>query len=137
MNEKTAIRVRDVMHNRFFRVDGMTTVDQALRRLKESRATVLIIQKRDEHDEHGLVLLADIARKVLSKNRAPDRVNVYEIMNKPALAVRPDMQVKYCARLLDQFDLTTAPVIDSAGEVIGIVDYDHLVMGGLADLDEQ
>lgn len=136
MNEKTAIRVRDVMHNSFCRVDGMTTVDQALRRLKESRASVLIIQKRDEHDEHGLVLLADIARKVLSKNRAPERVNVYEIMSKPALAVRPDMQVKYCARLLDQFDLTTAPVIDSAGEVIGIIDYDNLVMGGLADLDE-
>lgn len=136
MNGKAAIRVREVMHNNFCRVDGMMTVDQALRQLKENRASVLIIQKRDEHDEHGLVLLADIARKVLSRNRAPERVNVYEIMTKPALMVRPDMQVKYCARLLDQFDLSAAPVVDSAGEVIGIVNYDNLVMGGLADLKD-
>lgn len=135
MNESAATRVRDVMHNRFCRVDGLTTVDQALRRLKESRATVLIVQKRDEHDEHGLVLLSDIARKVLSKDRSPERVNVYEIMNKPTLSVRPDMQVKYCARLLDQFDLSTAPVIDAAGEVIGVVSYDTLVMGGMIDPD--
>lgn len=134
MNDKTAITVRDVMHERFCLMDGLATIDQALQRLKEGEASVVIVSKRDQHDEYGLVLLADIARKVLSRNRSPERVNIYEIMTKPVLAVRPDMQIKYCARLLDQFDLTTAPVIDAAGEVVGIVGYDDLVMGGLGEL---
>jgi len=41
------------------------------------------------------------------------------------------MQVRYCSRLLERFGLSLAPVIDSAGEVLGLVDYDDLVFGGL------
>ncbi len=134
MNDQKIIRVRDVMQNNYCRVEGLMTVDQALVTMKENRASALIIKKRDEDDEHGIVVLADIARKVLGQNRAPGRVNVYEIMRKPALGVRPDMQIKYCARLFDQFHLHLAPVVDSAGEVIGIVSYDDLVMGGLDHL---
>ena len=131
MNNETIVRVRDVMHNNYCRVDGLMTVDQALIEFRDNRASALIIKKRDEDDEYGIVLLADIARNVLARNRAPERVNVYEIMSKPALAVRPDMQIKYCARLFDQFELNLAPVVDSAGEIIGIVSYENLVMGGL------
>ena len=34
-----------------------------------------------------MVVLSDIARQVLAKDRAPDRVNIYEIMSKPVLSV--------------------------------------------------
>lgn len=134
MNKPDLVRVRDVMRGNFCLVDGRITVDQALRQLRDQNARVLVIQKRDADDEYGLVDLADIARKVLSHNRSPERVNVYEIMRKPALNVRLDMQVKYCARLLDRFNLRIALVTDAAGEVVGIVGYDDLVMGGLVDL---
>lgn len=131
MNQKKIVRVRDVMHSRFCRVDGLITVDQALQRMHEENAQALIIEKRDADDEYGIVLLSDIAKKVLAPNRAPERVNVYEIMSKPALGVRPDMQVRYCARLFDQFGLNLAPVIDSAGEIIGLVSYEDLTLRGL------
>ncbi len=137
MNKPAIVRVRDVMRGNFCLVDGLITVDQALRRLRDEKARVLVIQKRDEDDEYGLVDLADIARKVLSHNRSPERVNVYEIMRKPALNVRPEMQVKYCARLLDRFNLRAALVTESAGEVAGIVSYDDLVMGGLVDFRDE
>jgi Mg/Co/Ni transporter MgtE len=65
-------------------------------------------------------------------DRAPERTNVYEIMSKPALGVRPDMQVRYCARLFNAFGLTLAPVIDSAEEILGVVSYDDLVLRGLS-----
>lgn len=131
MNQKKIVRVRDVMHSRFCRVDGLITVDQALQRMHEENAQALIIEKRDADDEYGITLLSDIAKKVLAPNRAPERVNVYEIMSKPALGVRPDMQVRYCARLFDQFGLNLAPVIDSAGEIIGLVSYEDLTLRGL------
>ncbi len=130
-DERRMIRVRDVMHSRFCYVDGLTTVDQALDLLREDHALALLVNKRDEHDEYGIVVLADIAKKVLATDRAPERVNVYEIMSKPVLGVRPDMQVRYCARLFDHFGLTLAPVIDRADEVIGLVSYEDLVLRGL------
>ncbi|NBB92617.1 MAG: CBS domain-containing protein [Gammaproteobacteria bacterium] len=133
MSERKSItRVRDVMHSRFCHVDGLATVDQALKMLYEEDALALLVDKRDADDEYGIVLLSDIAKKVLAANRPPERTNVYEIMSKPALGVRPDMQVRYCARLFNAFGLTLAPVIDAAEEVLGVVSYEDLVLRGLA-----
>lgn len=131
-NKKHIMRVRDVMHSRFCHVDGLATVDQALSLLTEEKALALLVDKRDADDEYGIVLLSDIAKKVLAVNRPPERTNVYEIMSKPVLGVRPNMQVRYCARMFNAFGLTLAPVIDSAEEVLGLVSYEDLVLRGLA-----
>jgi len=128
-------RVRHVMHARFCRVDGLITVHKALGLLREEGALALLVERRDADDEYGLVLPADIARHILAADRAADRVNVYEIMTKPALGVRPDMQVRHCARLFDRYGLTIAPVIDASQEVLGMVSYEDLVLRGLGDFD--
>jgi CBS domain-containing protein len=91
----------------------------------------LIVNKRDDDDEYGVVLLSDIAKHVLAKDRAPDRVNIYEIMAKPVVSVDPEMDIRYCARLLDSFGLGRVPVIDKR-QVIGIVSYTDIVMKGMA-----
>ena len=72
----------------------------------------------------------DIAKKVLSQNRSPERVNIYEIMTKPALGISPNMNVKYCARLFERFGISRAPVIDN-GKVLGVVSYNSIVMYGM------
>jgi CBS domain-containing protein len=90
----------------------------------------LIVRKRHEDDELGMVLISDIARQVLAKDRAPDRVNIYEIMSKPLISVPPEMDIRYCARLFNRFDLSRAPVVED-GEVIGIVSLTDLVMKGM------
>ncbi|MEF1172577.1 CBS domain-containing protein, partial [Vibrio sinaloensis] len=89
----------------------------------------------NDDDEYGLVLMNDIAKKVLAKNRSPERTNLYEIMTKPALSVSPDMNVKYCARLFERFGISRAPVIDN-GEVIGMVSYNNIVINGMARMTE-
>jgi CBS domain-containing protein len=93
------------------------------------------VNKRSEDDEYGLVLMNDIAKKVLAKNRSSDRTNIYEIMTKPALTVSPDMNVKYCARLFERFGISRAPVVDG-GKVIGMVSYNNIVINGMARMTE-
>ena len=61
-------------------MDGMATVSQALAAMKLNDADVVIVSKRHGHDADGIVLLSDIAKKVLAKNYSPDRINLYEIM---------------------------------------------------------
>ena len=130
MSTEGPVRVRTVMQTRFVVVDGMETVQDALIKIREHGATTLIVRKRHDDDEYGLVLLSDIAKQVLAHDRSPDRVNVYEIMSKPVVSVAPDMDIRYCARLFERFGLSTAPVING-GEVIGMVTYDELVLNGL------
>jgi CBS domain-containing protein len=130
MNTRKVVRTRDVMEQTFTEVDGLATVAQALEVMRKDRLQVLIVKKRSEVDEYGIVLLADIAKKVLAKDRAPERVNVYEIMSKPVISVDPHMDVRYCARLLDRFGLSVVPVVENE-RVIGIVSYSELVFRGL------
>ncbi len=118
------------MKQDFALIDGLTTVSEAIRIARDKEIKALIVKKRDDHDEYGLVLMNDIAKKVLSQNRSPERVNVYEIMTKPALGVSPDMNVKYCARLFERFGISRAPVIEN-GEVLGVVSYNSIVMYGM------
>lgn len=133
MSERKLIRVRDVMRTEFHTVDGMATVQDALQLLKQHHLECLIVNKRNAEDEYGLLLVSDIARLVLANDRAPARVNVYEVMAKPVIAVDPAMDIRYCARLFTRFDLSQAPVIEN-GKVIGFVSFTDLVLRGLAEL---
>ena len=77
----------------------------------------------------GLITVSDLAREVLAPDRAPDRVNVYEIMVKPALSVRSGMLARYAVRLLVQFRVSRALVVDDAGAARGLVTLRDLVLG--------
>ncbi len=130
MNAREPVRTRDIMQPTFTEIDGLATVAQAVSLMKSTGARVLIVKKRSEVDEHGIVLLSDIAKHVLAKNRSPERVNVYEIMSKPVVSVDPNLDIRYCARLFDRFGLSVVPVMDD-GKVVGIVSYDEMVLRGL------
>ena len=126
--------VRDCMRPNVTEVDGSIDVLAALKIMKKVGQTSLIVKRRDEHDEHGMLLFSDIAKQVIAKNRAPERVNVYEIMAKPVITVRPDMDIRYCARLFENFGIGHAPVVEDE-KIIGMVSYYRLVLHGLQDLD--
>ena len=89
--------------------------------------------RRNADDEYGIVELEDIATNVLARNRAPDRVNVYEIMEKPLVGVDPAMDIRYCARLFERYRLNRAAVVEGR-EVIGIVSYADIVIKGMKKL---
>ena len=131
-SENKLIRVREVMKKKFDMIDGRMTVMDALRTMKHVETKSVIVDKRHDDDEYGMVLISDIAKKVLAKDRSPDRINVYEIMTKPLLTVSPDMDIRYCARFFEKFDLSRAPVVEN-GKVIGIVSYTDMVLKGLVN----
>ena len=136
MTESELVRVRDVMKVDFDVVDGLATVADALRDMRHMDTKALIVRRRNEDDEYGIVELEDIATNVLARNRAPERVNVYEIMNKPMIGIDPAMDIRYCARMFERYRLNRAAVVE-AREVIGIVSYADIVIKGMKKLLEQ
>ena len=130
MNTQNWGQVRDCMRKEVTEVDGTLDVLSALKVMKNVGATSLIVKRRNDEDEHGLLLFSDIAKKVIAQDRAPERVSVYEVMAKPVLSVRPDMQIRYCARLFDNFGISHAPVVEG-GKIVGIVSFYLLVLHGI------
>lgn len=125
------IRVKDVMHQDYLMVDGLTSVKDAIEKMRSKNVEVLIVEKRHADDEYGMVLFVDIAKRVIAADRSPERVSLYEIMTKPVLCVKAEMNIKYCARLFNQFGLYKLPVIDSNQQIIGMVSYSGLVLNSI------
>jgi len=134
--KKQKINVRDVMKRNINMAEGLDTVETALKKMEHQDNHTLIVNKRNEDDEYGIVLLSDIAKKVIAKDRSPERVNLYEIMSKPVVCVREDMDIRYCARLFDSFGLRLAPVLDKddCDKLVGTVSYNDIVLKGLVKL---
>lgn len=128
MSSENSLRVRDAMTSSVRTIEAMATVADAIRAMREAEVSSLVVKRRDDADEFALLVVSDIAREVIAKNRAADRVNVYEIMSKPVVTVPADMQVKYAVQLLVRFGLSRALVVDDQREPMGIVTLRDMVL---------
>ena len=124
------------MKSNYGTISRNATIAEALKEMKRLQTTVLVVDKRDENDEYGLLLVSDIARKVLAKDRASSRVNTYEVMTKPAVCVDPDMDIRYCSRLMATFNLMRVLVVKD-NLIIGTVNPGVLVLDGLVALETE
>jgi predicted transcriptional regulator len=134
ITDKKRIYVKDVMKPDFATISGNATIAEALDEMKKLQTAVLIVEKRNEDDEYGLLLVSDIARQVLAMDKSSSRVNVYEIMTKPAVCVDPDMDIRYCSRLMSTFNLMRVLVVKN-GTILGTVSPRALVLEGLVALE--
>ncbi len=114
------IRVREVMTPAPRVIEGLATARQAVELMREHHVSSLVIDRRHESDEYGMVTVHDIAGKVIGADRSLDRISVYEIMSKPLLTVDVEMDVKYAIRILTRFQLSRALVTEK-GTMVGIV----------------
>ena len=134
MKNKKRICVKDVMKSTYGTINRDATIMEALIEMKRLQTAVLVVNKRDENDEYGLLLVSDIARKVLAKDRAASRVNIYEIMTKPAVCVDPGMDIRYCSRLMSSFNLMRVLVVKDKA-LLGTVNPRALVLDGLVAIE--
>ncbi|MDE0487775.1 MAG: CBS domain-containing protein [Gammaproteobacteria bacterium] len=131
--DKRNIRVSEVMIGDVRSIDGLATVSDAAALMRSHSITSLVVNRRDADDEAGLIDIQGIAREVIARNRAPDRVHVYEVMTKPVVSLPATMLVRYAVRHLTNLGLRRALVVDQERNVIGIVALRDMVLAWIAD----
>lgn len=127
MSEESYISVRQVMTASPRVIDGLAPVSEAIALMRENKVSSLIIDRRHPGDEFGMVIVHDIAEKVIGPDRSPERTSVYEIMTKPVLTVDVAMDIKYAVRLLARFGVSRALVTEH-GNMVGIVTLRDMVL---------
>lgn len=119
-------RVREVMMADMVTMEGVTKVSDALKMMKEKNLNVALVGPRNQDDVYGVLTLKDIARKVIGERRKLHETHVYEIMSKPVLSIPSSMPTPYVARLLTNFDVSYAMVMED-NDVIGMVSLNGIV----------
>lgn len=131
---KKIIVISEVMTRDIISIEATATVHDAVRLMQKHHTSSILVDRRDAADEYGLIVVSDIAEKVLGKNLSPDRVNVYEVMSKPVLTLPAEMNIVYAVRMLSRFKLSRALVIDHDRNPLGLVTLRDMV---LRSLDEE
>jgi CBS domain-containing protein len=125
-------KVRDIMQREVATIDGIATVHEALQLMRKRHIKSLVVNRRHRDDAYGIITLYDIVNKVITQNRPLEKTNVYEVMSKPLITVAQGLLVKYAARLMSQFDVKRAIIIEN-GELVGIVSMQDIVYSMLED----
>ncbi|MDP6786920.1 MAG: CBS domain-containing protein [Rhodospirillales bacterium] len=136
MSDSTYVKVSDVMTSSMHVISRTATVAEAIQNMRRLGVSSLIVERRDDADEFGVITINDIAREVIAPDQAPDRVNVYEVMSKPVLTVPADMNIKYAARMLVEFGPSRAIVVGSDRSPVGIVTLRDMVLRQTPEEDE-
>ena len=131
MSETSFTRVQEVMSPSPTVIDGLATVAEAIEVMRDKKISSLVIDRRHEGDEYGLLVVTDIAERVVAEDRAPERTNVYEVMTKPVLTVDCEMDIKYAIRLLARFGVSRA-LVTRDGTLAGIVTMRDMVLRYMA-----
>ena len=66
MSLKPELRVGDVMATEIISINGLATVSDAMALMRQHNVNSLVVNRRDEDDEIGLILVSDIARRVIA-----------------------------------------------------------------------
>ena len=127
MSAKEYVTAGEVMTPSVQTIDGLASVQEALDLMREHGISSLVIDRRHDGDEYGLLVVTDIATKLIAEDRSPERTNVYEIMSKPVLTVYRHMDIKYVIRLLARFGVSRALVTDHDA-LVGMVTLRDLVL---------
>jgi signal-transduction protein with cAMP-binding, CBS, and nucleotidyltransferase domain len=124
MKDYTA--AKDIANHKIVYIDGLASAKEAIEKMKAHGVEVLIIEKRNERDAHGMLVISDIVKGVIIPDKKFEEVSVYEIMTKPVISIPASMNVRYIPRLLKNAQISTAPVEEN-GNFVGIISLKELV----------
>ena len=105
--------VADVMTPAVITIRNSARISEAIALMQQRKIQALIVEKISESDAYGIVSAGDIVAKVIAFGKDPKAVRVYEVMTKPCIVLNPNLGIEHAARLLSQFQMHSAPVIQT------------------------
>ncbi len=113
--------VKDWMINLVVYVDPDATVADALALMRRRYIHSLIVSKKEDYPEYGILTSTDICDKIVAQERNPTSTRVREVSTAPLIAVKPEMTLQECARVMHEHHFHHLPVADDNGSLVGMI----------------
>ncbi|HHH37067.1 MAG TPA: CBS domain-containing protein [Epsilonproteobacteria bacterium] len=97
---------------RLIMIPQMSSVRDALQKMKIGRVRSLVVEKNGANGAYGLVTFKNILQSIVAEDGDIDLLNVYDIAALPSLSVSAKLDVKYAARMMVQRSIKRLLVID-------------------------
>jgi CBS domain-containing protein len=106
-------------------IDGAATVLDAVRRMVDENVGSLLVT--EDGRLAGIVTERDYLRRVTLEGRDERTTPVREIMSSALVYTTPDASVEECMAIMTERRIRHLPVLDDAGQVVGVVSIGDLV----------
>lgn len=114
------MKARDIMSNGVISIERDATVYDAMQKMFDRRVTSLIVEKKSDKENYGILTRKDIINKVIAPDKDPKELEITDVMSEPLLAISPDFTIENVSRLMQKTDIRRFPVVEER-EIIGMV----------------
>ena len=120
---------------------GAGIVEAAARMRAEHVGDLVVVEQRGQRRVPvGIVTDRDIVIAVVAKRVSPNDITIGEVMSTELLTVNQDNGIEHALREMRRAGVRRAPVVDSSGELVGVLSIDDVVdhlavqLGHIADI---
>lgn len=113
------LTVKDVMTNPVIYVDEKATVSAVVEKMVNHKVGSVIVTRNEK--PIGIITEMDIVRRVVAKQRDPNKTLARDVMSAPLITVRPDTTVMEAARKMARHNIRRLCVVDKEGRLIGVL----------------
>jgi CBS domain-containing protein len=119
----------------FVSLDENTLVAEAARIMYERDVCSVIVTRNDTNKlirkSVGIITARDILHRVVAQSKGPFKLTLKDIMSTPLITINKDAPTNGAILLMKSKNITRLPVINEAGEILGVVSL-KAFLGGIS-----
>jgi len=119
-----SLKLEDVMVEDVITVEEKVTVKKAVELMNKNEIGCLIVVKKGK--PVGIVTERDMLKRILLESKDPEKSKVNEIMSKPLIIGKPQMNIEDAVNLMFKRNIKKLPVADN-DHLVGLVTLTDLV----------
>ncbi|SNZ09926.1 CBS domain-containing protein [Persephonella hydrogeniphila] len=127
--------VKDIMKREVCTISPMASIKDALKVMKEKDVKALIVDKQHPHDAYGIITYTSILKAVYAEEGDIELLNVYDIAVKPAISISGEVDIKYAARMMVNFNIKRVLVIEN-NQLQGIISMTDIIESLFREIGE-
>ena len=113
--------VKDWMIDLVVYVDPDATVSEALALMRRRYIHSLIVSRKADYPEYGILTSTDVCDKIVAQGHNPTETKVRDIATAPFISVKPAMTLQECAAVMQKHRFHHLPVTDADGALLGMI----------------
>lgn len=119
--------VKDIMVEKVITVKPNTKVRDAVELMNKNEISCLVVETKRK--PVGIITERDVLKKIVCQSMNPELARVSEIMSKPLIVGRVDMDLGDAVRLMLKQNVKKLPIV-SAGKLVGLITLTDIVRVG-------
>jgi CBS domain-containing protein len=112
------MEVKDVMVKEVITVNPDTKIRDAVELMNKNEIGCLVVTRKGK--PVGIMTERDVLKKIVCQSKNPEQTRVSEIMSKPLIVGRVDMDWREAAKLMLDHDIKKLPILNGE-KLVGLV----------------